>query len=153
MEQKEIELMIEKAVQKAIKAEKAEAEERESRKAYNLTFRYLKQYSDMVSSLKSDAGAAEPTENDFLELLKQSKTPTAAIIANMQRCLQELQQEQEKKGQINKYRVLEMYFFEKLTYEQITEKIPIGESTPRRWISEMVSIIAVKLFGAAAIHK
>ena len=43
MEQKEIELMIEKAVQKAIKAEKAEVEERESRKAYNLTFRYLKQ--------------------------------------------------------------------------------------------------------------
>ena len=107
----------------------------------------------MVSSLKSDAGAAEPTENDFLELLKQSKAQTAAIIANMQRCLQELQQEQEKKGQINKYRVLEMYFFEKLTYEQITGKIPMGESTPRRWISEMVSIIAVKLFGAAAIHK
>lgn len=152
METREIEAIIEKAVQKAIKAEKAEAEERESRKAYNLTFRYLKQYSDLESSLKNDAAAAG-SENEFLLLLEQAKTPTAVIIANMQRCLNELQQEQEEKGQKYKYEVMEMYFFQKMTYEQIIEKMPMGDSTPRRWVSEMVSILAVKLFGAAAIHK
>lgn len=153
METKEIEIIIEKAVQRAIKAERAEAEERESRKAYNLTFRYLKQYSDMVSSLKNDASAAGDNDNDFLEMLKQSKKPTAAIIANMQNCLNELQEEQEQKGQKYKFEVLEMYFFQNLTYEQIIEKMPMGDSTPRRWVSEMVSILAVKLFGVAAIHK
>lgn len=153
METREIETIIEKAVQKAIKAERAEAEERESRKAYNLTFRYLKQYSDLESSLKNDAAAAGSGENEFLLLLEQAKTPTAVIIANMQRCLNELQQEQEEKGQIYKYEVLEMYFFQKMTYEQIIEKMPMGDSTPRRWVSEMVSILAVKLFGVAAIHK
>lgn len=153
METKEIEIIIEKAVQKAIKAERAEAEERESRKAYNLTFRYLKQYKDMVRSLENDAPAAGGTENDFMILLEQSKTTTAAITLNLQHCLKELQEEQTKKGQKYKYDVLEMYFFQNLTYEQIIEKMPMGDSTPRRWVSEMVSIIAVKLFGATAIHK
>ena len=71
----------------------------------------------------------------------------------MQKCLEELKQEQEEKGQKSKYEVLEMYFFKKMTYEQIIEKMPMGDSTPRRWVSEMVNILAVKLFGVAAIHK
>lgn len=153
MEEREIEIIINRAVEKAIKAERAEAEERESRKAYNLTFRYLKQYNDMVKSLENDARAAGATENDFLELLEQAKKPTAAVIANMRKCLDELKQEQEEKGQKSKYEVLEMYFFQKMTYEQIIEKMPMGDSTPRRWVSEMVNILAVKLFGVAAIHK
>ena len=153
MEEREIEIIINRAVEKAIKAERAEAEERESRKAYNLTFRYLKQYNDMVKSLENDARAAGAAENDFLELLEQSKKPTAAVIANMQKCLEELKQEQEEKGQKSKYDVLEMYFFKKMTYEQIIEKMPMGDSTPRRWVSEMVNILAVKLFGVTAIHK
>ena len=153
MEERKIEIIINRAVEKAIKAERAEAEERESRKVYNLTFRYLKQYNDMVKSLENDARAAGAAENDFLELLEQSKKPTAAVIANMQKCLEELKQEQEEKGQKSKYDVLEMYFFKKMTYEQIIEKMPMGDSTPRRWVSEMVNILAVKLFGVAAIHK
>lgn len=153
MEEREIEIIINRAVEKAIKAERAEAEERESRKAYNLTFRYLKQYNDMVKSLENDARAAGAVENDFLELLEQSKKPTAAVIANMRKCLEELKQEQEEKGQKSKYDVLEMYFFKNMTYEQIIEKMPMGDSTPRRWVSEMVNILAVKLFGVAAIHK
>ena len=153
MEEREIEIIINRAVEKAIKAERAEAEERESRKSYNLTFRYLKQYNDMVKSLENDARAAGAAENDFLELLEQSKKPTAAVIANMQKCLEELKQEQEEKGQKSKYDVLEMYFFKKMTYEQIIEKMPMGDSTPRRWVSEMVNILEVKLFGVAAIHK
>lgn len=153
METKEIETIIEKAVQKAIKAERAEADGRESRKAYNLTFQYLKKYNDMVSSLKSGAPAAGGMENDFLILLERAKTPTAVIVANLQNCLKELREEQTKKGQKYKYEVLEMYFFQNLTYEQIIEKMPMGDSTPRRWVSEMVGILAVKLFGVTAIRK
>ena len=153
MEEREIEIIINRAVEKAIKAEKAEAEERESRKAYNLTFRYLKQYNNMIRSLENNAQAAGDMGNDFLELLENAKKPTAAVVANMQKCLEELRQEQEEKGQKSKYDVLEMYFFEDMPYKDIVEKIPMGDSTPRRWISEMVSILSVKLFGATAIHK
>lgn len=156
MEQREIEAIIDHAVQRAVKAERAEAEERECRKAYNLTFRYLKQYSDLISSLQNEA--VEDTEesageNIFLSMLKKSQIPTAVIVANMRRCLEELKKEQSQKGQPQKYEVLELYFFEKLTYEQITERIPMGDSTPRRWVSEMVGILSVKLFGVAAIRK
>lgn len=154
MEEREIETIIEKAVEKAIKAEREESEKRESRRAYSLTFRYLKQYNDMVSSTKHTMPDIEGAgENDFLLLLEQARTPTAAILSIMERCLEELKKEQEEKGQKHKYDVLEMYFFRKMTYEQIIEKMPMGDSTPRRWVSEMVTILSTKLFGAAAIHK
>ncbi len=156
MEQREIEAIIDHAVQRAVKAERTEAEERESKKAYNLTFRYLKQYSDLISSLQNEAvedAEESAEENTFLSLLKKSQIPTAVIVANMRRCLEELKKEQSQKGQPQKYEVLELYFFEKLTYEQITEHIPMGDSTPRRWVSEMVGILSVKLFGVAAIRK
>lgn len=156
MEQREIEALIDHAVQRAVKAERAEAEERESKKAYNLTFRYLKQYSDLISSLQNETveDAEESTkENTFLSLLKKSQIPTAVIVANIRRCLEELEKEQMQKGQSQKYEVFKLYFFEKLTYEQIIERIPMGDSTPRRWVSEMVSILSVKLFGVTAIRK
>ena len=79
--------------------------------------------------------------------------PTAVIVANIRRCLEELEKEQMQKGQSQKYEVFKLYFSEKLTYEQIIERIPMGDSTPRRWVSEMVSILSVKLFGVAAIRK
>lgn len=156
MEQREIEALIDHAVQRAVKAERAEAEERESKKAYNLTFRYLKQYSDLISSLQNETveDAEESTkESTFLSLLKKSQIPTAVIVANIHRCLVELEKEQTQKGQSQKYEVFKLYFFEKLTYEQIIERIPMGDSTPRRWVSEMVSILSVKLFGVTAIRK
>lgn len=153
MEEKEIEMIINQAIEKAIKAERIEAKEKERRKAYNLTFRYLKQYNDMVKSIGNETGDAGDTGDEFLKTMEQGKKQTAIVVANMKRCLEELKQEQEEKGQKSKYDVLEMYFFEKMTYGQIVEKIPMGDSTPRRWVSEMVNILAVKLFGVTAIHK
>lgn len=153
MEEKEIEMIINQAIEKAIKAERIEAKEKERRKAYNLTFRYLKQYNDMVKSIGNETGDTGDTGDEFLKTMEQGKKQTAIVVANMKRCLEELKQEQEEKGQKSKYDVLEMYFFEKMTYGQIVEKIPMGDSTPRRWVSEMVNILAVKLFGVTAIHK
>lgn len=153
MDEKEIEKIIEKTVKRTIEAERKETREREARKAYNLTFGYLKHYNDMLTSLNTGDPAAGDEKNDFLELARRSKCQTAAILANLDHALEELKKEQHEKRQDHKYEVLEMYFFRKMTYEQIIEKMPMGDSTPRRWVSEMVTILSVKLFGAEAIHK
>lgn len=156
MDDKEIEKIIERAAdraaKRAVEVYQKEQTAKESRKAYNMTFKYLKQYGNLISSTKNAtqaAGAAESEENEFLQLIEKAKTPTNAIIAILARCITEMEHEIEQKS---KYAVFEMYFFENKTYEQITAEIPMGDSTPRRWISEMVNILAVKLFGVEAIR-
>ncbi|WP_405382717.1 hypothetical protein [Phascolarctobacterium sp.] len=153
MEKEELEKIIERAAdraaKKAIEAYQREQQAQESRKAYNMTFKYLKQYGNLISSTKNGVLAAGGAENEFLQLIEKAQTPTNAVIGILARGIAEMQEETEK----SKFTVFEMYFFEKMTYEQITDKMPMGDSTPRRWVSELVNILAVKLFGIEAIHK
>lgn len=154
MDEWELERIIERAAdraaKKAVEEYKEEQRQQENRKAYNMTFKYLKQYGDLISSTKHAAAAAADSENEFLRLIEKAQTPTNAIIAILARCIEELREETKDNA---KYRVFEMYFFEKKTYEQITGEIAAGDSTPRRWVSEMVGVLAVKVFGVEAIHK
>lgn len=153
MEKEELEKIIERAAdraaKKAVEAYQREQQTQESRKAYNMTFKYLKQYGNLISSTKNGVLAAGGAENEFLQLIEKAQTPTNAVIGILARGIAEMQEETEK----SKFTVFEMYFFEKMTYEQITDKMPMGDSTPRRWVSELVNILAVKLFGIEAIHK
>lgn len=153
MEKEELEKIIERAAdraaKKAVEAYQREQQTQESRKAYNMTFKYLKQYGNLISSTKNGVLAAGGAENDFLQLIEKAQTPTNAVIGILARGIAEMQEETEK----SKFTVFEMYFFENMTYEQITDKMPMGDSTPRRWVSELVNILAVKLFGVEAIHK
>lgn len=153
MEKEELDKIIERAAdraaKKAIEAYQREQQAQESRKAYNMTFKYLKQYGNLISSTKNGVLAAGGAENEFLQLIEKAQTPTNAVIGILARGIAEMQEETEK----SKFTVFEMYFFEKMTYEQITDKMPMGDSTPRRWVSELVNILAVKLFGIEAIHK
>ena len=114
-----------------------------------MTFKYLKQYGNLISSTKNGVLVADGAENEFLQLIEKAQTPTSAVIGILARGIAEMQEETEK----SKFTVFEMYFFEKMTYEQIIDKMPMGDSTPRRWVSELVNILAVKLFGIEAIHK
>lgn len=153
MEKEELDKIIERAAdraaKKAIEAYQREQQAQESRKAYNMTFKYLKQYGNLISSTKNGVLAAGGAENEFLQLIEKAQTPTNAVIGILARGIAEMQEETEK----SKFTVFEMYFFEKMTYEQITDKMPMGDSTPRRWVSELVNILAVKLFGIEAIQK
>ena len=152
MDEKEIERIIEKAAERAakraIEAYQKEQQQQASRKAYNITFKYLKQYGNLISSTKNEIAAVEDETSEFLQLIKNAKTSTAAVIGILARGIAEMEHETDKA----KFSVFKMYFFEKLTYEQIAEKMPVSDSTPRRWISELVQILAIKLFGVEAIH-
>lgn len=146
MEEKEIEWLIEKSIKKAFEAQR----KKQSSKAYKLTFFYLKSYKDMKKSLKSNTQTKTKEKNPFLEEIEKSKIQTARVLEIINEALKELEEEQEKKGQKCKTDALKKYFFEGKTYEQISEEITTGDSTPRRWVSEMVARMAIKLFGVDA---
>lgn len=151
MEMKEInkiaETAAEKAAKKAIEGMRREQQKKKNKKAYSLTFRYLKQYGNLISCASGQIPDQDPEKNEFLETYKKAKETTGIILGIINAAVQELQQETEK----SKYAVFEMYFFKNMTYEQILEEMPMGDSTPRRWISEMVTALSIKIFGTEAI--
>lgn len=124
-----------------------ERKKKQSKKAYECMFSCLKDYNDMKHSLKNDTTTPCGEKNAFLASIEKSKMQTAVVIKIIDDALEELEKEQEGKGQKYKTDVLRMYFFEKKTYEQILEQVTAGDSTPRRWVSEMVGKMAIKLFG------
>lgn len=152
MEQEELEKLIEKAVCRAIDAYSENERKKETKKAYNLTFKYLKAYNDMKRSLENETEAAESNQGEFIQRMDDGKKETAVIIAIIDKAVRELEEEEKKNGESCKIEVFKMYFFEKKTYEQITEHINAGDSTPRRWVSQMVGKIAVKLFGVEGLE-
>lgn len=152
MEQLEIERIIEKAVCRAIDAYSENERKKEQKKAYNLTFKYLKAYNDMKSSLQTETEAAGSNQGEFIQRMDDGKKETAAIIAIIDKAVKELEEEEKEKGDSYKMDVFKMYFFERKTYEQIIEHVHTGDSTPRRWVSQMVGKIATKLFGVEGLE-
>ena len=152
MDQQEIEKIIKKAVSDAIEAYSENEKKKETKKAYNLTFKYLKAYNDMKSSLKTETEVAGSSQGEFIQRMDDGKKETAAIIAIIDKVVQELEEEVKEKGESCKMDVFKMYFFGKKTYEQIVEYVHTGDSTPRRWVSQMVGQIATKLFGVEGLE-
>lgn len=152
MEQLEIEKIIEKAVSRAIDAYSENERKKETKKAYNLTFKYLKAYNDMKSSLENEIEADGSSQSEFIERMEAGRKETAVIIAIIDKTVQELEAEAKEKGESCKMDVFKMYFFERKTYEQIIEHVHTGDSTPRRWVSQMVGQIATKLFGVDGLE-
>lgn len=118
--------------------------------AYNMTFRYLKAYRDMKRSMNVEI--ANNLHGAFVQKMIDNRKETAELLQILDQAIAELEVEQEAKGEKYKVDAMKMHFFEGKSYEKIAEMITAGESTPRRWITQMVEIIAVKLFGKEALE-
>ena len=44
-----------------------------------------------------------------------------------------------------------MYYIEKLTYEEIAEKLNAGKNTPARWVKEVLNKLNILLWGVDAL--
>ncbi len=118
--------------------------------AYNMTYRYLKAYRDMKRSMNVEI--TDNAHGEFVQKMIDNRKETAALIQILDQAISELEIEQDAKGEKYKVDAMKLHFFEGKSYEKIAELITTGESTPRRWIIQMVEIIAVKLFGKEALE-
>ncbi len=145
---KEIEILVTEIIEKTIKAVNEESKTKEKKRYYAITFRYMKNYNSMKRSLEN---SKDDNMNHLLNEIKTSRVKTVVILDNIDSSLEIIRKELEDKGQLVKYEAFEMYFIQNKSYEYIAATLVTGESTPRRWITEVVSMLSVKLFGIEAI--
>lgn len=138
---KKTEKFIKEIIEKTIKEVNEYNKTIEKKKFYSITLNYMKNYNSLKRSL-------EYTEDIKYET---SRVKTAAILYNIDSSLEIIKKELEDKGQLVKYEAFEMYFIQNKTYEHIAATLITGDSTPRRWITEVVERLAIKLFGVEAI--
>ncbi|HBE9026870.1 TPA: hypothetical protein KM847_003610, partial [Clostridioides difficile] len=86
-------------------------------------------------------------EELYILSIKKSKTRTIIMIAHIDSALKTLKLRQERLQSYEKYRALELYYFDEKTYEEIAEILNCGVVTSRRWVNEMITELGIYLFG------
>lgn len=92
-------------------------------------------------------------ENTYLESVRRSKLKTAMMLTNIDRAMDEIKEEYEKKGMLYKYEAFRMHYVDGMSYEEIAEVQNCGKNTPARWSKEIIRKMSVKLFGVEGVEK
>ena len=91
-------------------------------------------------------------ENDvFLNSVLRTKARTAQMVSCIDISLEILADEYEENGTYYIYDAFHMYYIEKLTYEEIAEKLNAGKNTPARWVKEVLNKLNILLWGVDAL--
>lgn len=91
-------------------------------------------------------------ENDiFLNSVLRTKARTAQMVSCIDISLEILADEYEENGTYYIYDAFYMYYIEKLTYEDIAEKLNTGKNTPARWTKEVLNKLNILLWGVEAL--
>lgn len=91
-------------------------------------------------------------ENDiFLNSVLRTKARTAQMVSCIDISLEILADEYEENGSYYIYDAFYMYYIEKLTYEDIAEKLNTGKNTPARWAKEVLNKLNILLWGVEAL--
>ena len=163
MNDEEMKETVEKTVRKALLEAENAKKKQERQKVLHNTRMLMEKYREMRSHLENAISEVKEleaeefqifkTENSYLESVRRSKLCTAMMIANIDRAMAELKDEQDEKGASYKYEAFRMHYIDGISFEDIAESLNCGKNTPSRWTKEMIRRISVKLFGIDGIEK
>ncbi len=147
-----------KLVKEAIQEFKKENQLQQKKQVYHNTRLLLRNYKELMEHVlggidnlgqidcNMDMTGLDEDELYILSI-KRSRAKTLIMLAHVDVSLEKLQAKQAELGTPEKYKALEMYYFEGKTYEEIQEGLHCGTGTSRRWINQMVNQLSVYLFG------
>lgn len=154
---------INKAAKAAIKEYDKEKKQEQKKSVFHNTKLLLKHYNDLKQHVECAIDDAKQLETDLIELddldrdelyilsIKRSKSKTLIMIAHIDSALEILKGKQHKLCADEKYKALEMFYIDEMTYEEISEKLNCTERTARRWVNEMIDELGIYLFGIEGI--
>ena len=126
------------------------------------TYLYLENYREMeryindaVSEVSqiSDADRYNiSAERAFLRSIRECRAETVILFEHLRKALASLKEDAEAAGEVYKYEALEAVYIKGMTYEDIVRETGCGKNSPKKWCRDMISRLAVKLFGAKAIE-
>lgn len=149
-----------KLIKEAIKEYDKEQKEEQKKKVLHNTKLLMKNYN----SLKLHADKAIYSVNDVEDLqeyddqdkayilsIRRSRTRTIIMVAHIEMALEELKNKKVKEGCYEQYKALELYYIDKVSYEEIQEELNCSKNTPSRWINSAIKDLSILLFGVDSI--
>lgn len=151
------------AAKEAVKELKKELEKEKRVKTFRNTKKLLQNYNRICESVQE--GISDLTEMDnsdeleefteediFINSILKSKLRSIVMIAHIDKCVALLEREQYSRNTPEKFLAFKYFYFDEMTYENITEIYGYSERTARRWVQELTNILSVYLFGADAVN-
>ena len=158
---KNSEEVMRKLIKEAIKEYGKEQKEEQKKKVLHNTKLLMKNYN----SLKLHADKAIYSVNDVEDLqeyddqdkayilsIRRSRTRTIIMVAHIEMALEELRKKKLNEGCYDQYKALELYYIDKLSYEEIQEELNCSKNTPGRWINAAIKDLGILLFGFDSIE-
>lgn len=148
-----------KVIKATLEAVKKEEIKNSRRAAFHNTELLLKNYNSLKEHMQCSVDSIANVDIElqgydevYIMSIRRSKVKTQAILEHIDSCMETLKRKQINKGQSEKFKVLELLYFEGKRYEEIAEELHCGESSVNRWRKEMVNDLSVLLFGVEGIR-
>ena len=87
----------------------------------------------------------------YIESIRRSKIRSLIMIAHIEKCLELLKRDLEKKDELDKYKVFIEILVEQKTHEDVAEHNNLSVPTTYRWVNELLRKIGVYLFGVDSL--
>lgn len=161
----DIEEIINKAAKTAINEYNKERKQEEKKNVFHNTKLLLKNYNNLKEHIENAIDDVKQLETDLIDdiidntnkdelyilSIKRSKSKTLIMIAHIDAALEMLKNKQHKICADEKYKALEMFYINEMTYEEISNELNCTERTARRWINEMIDELSIYLFGIEGV--
>ena len=83
----------------------------------------------------------------YIESIRRSKIRSLIMIAHIEKCLELLKRDLEKKDELDKYKVFIEILVEQKTHEDVAEAYNVVPMTVYRWVKELLGKLSIYLFG------
>lgn len=115
---------------------------------YNAIKKHVDDGVSEVLKAEIDFTQDELSEDDlYIASIRRSRIRSLIMVAHIEKCLVLLEQDQERKGTPEKYKVFYGHYVESKTYEELSSVSYCSDKTVKRWVTELDGLISVYLFG------
>lgn len=120
--------------------------------------RFTKHYEKAIDNVKAVGDIIDVSDLDeeelYIQSIRRSKTRTLIMVAHIDWALEELKKSLIKKGQSEKFLVIEEVYLSDnpCSFEEIAQQLSCNERTVRRWKNDMIYDLSILIFGVEAIE-
>ncbi|MCD3351229.1 hypothetical protein G8V03_09535 [Clostridium botulinum D/C] len=162
MEELNINEVINQAVSIAIKKFDKEKKEKQRDKRLHNTRLLMKHYNTLwehVDNVNTDdklldyleEEEEEVTNRTFIISVCRTKMRTAKMLGLVDSALRIVKDKFEKNSEKYKYKAFELYYFEKMTNEEIQKELNCGKNSPKKWSDLVIEELSLLLWGIEAL--
>lgn len=119
-------------------------------KAYIAVENYMKNYNSLRYSLTIDIDNTD-TEPEVISQLGEIKKKTKLLLSTIDKVIEDLKKDYLFKNKENIFKVFEQYYIFEKSYGEISYNFYISEKTARKYVNEVLQLIAIRIFGVEAL--